>query len=404
MKIIHFFASLFFLYLLYVNISLYNNIEIKSSYNLDIRKQLAYIEGQLNKGVDKKMQSFYPEGYYFSNVLYGITWCEFLQNIDKSDSLFIHGLQQINKSQYKLESNLCKYNFHKDITPERGVFYLGWKNYLLAKKLILLNSKKITPKEDDVNTYLFQTKQLVDAYTKKQIPFLESYTALSWPADNTVAVASIGLFEKIIDDRYHSFIKDWVKKAKVSTDSLGLLPHKVDYQTNQTLSNGRGCSMSLMLTFLPDIDKEFAKQQFNLYYKYFLDKRLFLPGIREYPLGINGKGDVDSGPVILQIGGSASIVGIKSLVINGKTEDALKIRNCVEGFGAALTIHDKKRYLFGTWIMADIFIAWANASFNAPASLSSGWALPFHILSCCLLFAYITPFIFKKWIAKKNHT
>ena len=57
----------------------------------------------------------------------------------------------------------------------------------------------------------------------------------------------------------------------------------------------------------------------SLYKEHFLDYRLGLPGIREYRKGVEGNGSVDSGPVIWDIGGSASIVGVRTLGLYGET-------------------------------------------------------------------------------------
>ena len=41
------------------------------------------------------------------------------------------------------------------------------------------------------------------------------------------------------------------------------------------------------------------------YKKHFIEYKFGLPAVREYPIGMDSQGDVDSGPVILGIGTSA---------------------------------------------------------------------------------------------------
>jgi len=92
-----------------------------------------------------------------------------------------------------------------------------------------------------------------------------------------------------------------------------------------------------------------------------LDYRLGLPGIREYPHGTSRLGDIDSGPIVMGIGGAASIVGIRATSLQRDWAVAEGLSN---GTGALLISFsdEKERYfLFGQLPILDAFIAWANA-------------------------------------------
>jgi len=115
---------------------------------------------------------------------------------------------------------------------------------------------------------------------------------------------------------YDSFVNTWLEDVKGSLDSItGLIPHEVDFETQTVLEGAKGSSQSLMLNFLIEIDSTFAKAQFEKYRTQFLDYRFGLPGIREYPKGTKSGADIDSGSVLLGIGGSASLVGQRTIVI-----------------------------------------------------------------------------------------
>jgi hypothetical protein len=115
-----------------------------------------------------------------------------------------------------------------------------------------------------------------------------------------------------------------------------------------------------MLAILPEIDSAYAWQQFTLYKKHFTDYRLGLPGVREFPKGVIGLADVDSGPVLFQIGGAASIVGRRTMQQYGETTLAVGLRNSIEAFGIPWTQDGQKAYLRGVLPIADAFIAWSN--------------------------------------------
>jgi hypothetical protein len=143
-----------------------------------------------------------------------------------------------------------------------------------------------------------------------------------------------------------------------------------------------------MLCLLPEIDSMFAEEQFVLYEQYFVTARLGLPGIREYPAGIDGNGDIDSGPVIWGIGGAASVVGQRAAAANGREDLYVGLRNSLEAFGAAYPLFGKKKYLFGQLPMADAFIAWGNAVEKVPANgrYPKPWGI--HLVSLLLLLLF----------------
>jgi hypothetical protein len=158
----------------------------------------------------------------------------------------------------------------------------------------------------------------------------------------------------------------------------------------KSLEGARGSSQTLMLALLPSIDDAFANQQFGLFQKHFVDDPFNLTAIREYPFGNDSEGDVDAGPVICGLGGAANIVGIAAFQQNGRTQEAYKLRNEVEGLSFAVNISNKKSYFFGVMPMADAFLAWVNSFQGRPDKLNdigvSWWR--FHLFSAAILLCF----------------
>jgi hypothetical protein len=84
-------------------------------------------------------------------------------------------------------------------------------------------------------------------------------------------------------------------------------------------------------------------------------------GVREYPKGVGGRGDVDSGPLILGLGLSASVVTMGAARVQ---HDPLADRLAREGdlLGLPLSGLETKRYLFGTLPIGDAFLAWSASA------------------------------------------
>lgn len=374
--------------IIYLNISLYStqSYNKEKGYDEDVYAQLQYLKYELHENnAGMEMQHLFPEGFIFLNALYGLTWCELIS--DNTDSTIKkEALAEVDWAIEELNSENAKHLFKDELLLNYGVFYRGWTNYLLAKRLTIASSNKAQKK-----LYLKNYQDIAIAFDKSTSPYLESYYMASWPADNVVAIASLALRNRIIEESHppKDIIKPWLNKVKSSLDQYGRIPHGANWKTGKSTSESRGNSMSLMLCLLKDIDSDFANTQFASYKESFLDSRLGLPGIREHRKGKGGNGDIDSGPVIWGIGGAASIVGQKTMATFGEWNTYVGLRNSIEAFGAAYTWNGKKKYVFGQMPMADAFIVWSNVSAKEQDIKSGNWRWKFQLISLGLSFVLL---------------
>jgi hypothetical protein len=358
-----FFGGLFILYLVVVNVKLYHTPTFSQTsgktYRQDVYFQLQYLKEKMRKGAGQKMQKIYPEGFVFMHALYGLSWTDLIQNLPTQDAIYQEGMQEIEKSLQKLYSPEAQNNFPNGVKPSLGAFYNGWTAYLLGKKLTLQTHKDSL---SEANFKRFCTN-LALAYQDKT--YLPSYADGIWQADNVVCMATLALHDKIYTPHYETLRQDWIAKVGKTLDTNELLPHSASDEVGKIQEMARGSSLSLMLCFLPEIDKEFAEKQYKSFQEYFFAYRLGLLGVREYPLYDNngwGSSDIDSGPILWGIGGVASIVGIRACLKNRDTIQAQKLRNSIEAFGLSITWNKQKYYLGGSLEVVDAFMAWANVS------------------------------------------
>lgn len=376
--------------ILRINIKLHSENYTKNEKKKDIILQLNFIESQLkNNNLGERMQQIFPEGYVFVNVLYGLAWCELALSDTHDTSLHNKALRESLYAFDNLDSEIAKWPFPSDLNPENGIFYNGWKNYLLSKIL----SVDTTFKNQDhyISKFKTQSENIVNALKASNCPFLESYNSQVWPADMFVAMASISKHDEILSPKYQSLIKNWISEVKYRLDPVtGIIPHKVDYKTGKTIQGARGCSIGLILRMLGEIDPIFAKDQFVLMKDHFISKTFGLPSIREYPKGQHGLGDIDSGPVIFGVGFSATIVMIGTLAMYESQDLADQQYKTIHAFGFDIKTGDQKMYLFGKLPVADAFIAWGRATtlnyykmdYVPEANL---WQLKFHLITIMVL-------------------
>lgn len=327
--------------------------------NLDVLANLRGLKSASKFGADSDMQDLYPEGYIFFNALYGLAWCNFLQQTSTKE-FFEEGHHEIQTVWNKINSVEGRRSFSEDLPLSYGAFYTGWSTYVLGRKLSVE-----TPGDrhkEEVIQFKQQCEKIEAAITEHIFPV--SYYGSAWPADAMVCVAALSLHDKLFVPKYSASITEWVKRVKQKCDTHGLIPHATDPVYGSAIVQARGSSQSLMLVFLKDIDKQFAMSQFKLYRTCFVDTRFGITGLREYPKGKDGVGDVDSGPVIFQLGSAATIVGMQTMSAYGEDMTATKIRNAVEGMGISIQHDGEKTYLFGSLPMADAFITWGQSSMH----------------------------------------
>ncbi|MCA0455820.1 MAG: hypothetical protein LCI00_17720 [Chloroflexi bacterium] len=356
----------------------------------DVVPQLAFIKEQLLTGTGEEMQGFFPEGYFFSYTLYGLAWVDVgLQDTAQQAK----ALDEARWALQALESDKGTGVFSASLTPPYGVFYAGWSNWLRGGILKLQTPEERDPAE--VERFQNELTALAAAFDANDSPFLQAYPGQAWPVDSTVAVAALHLHDTLFEPQFEAIISRWVALAKTKLDpTTGLLPHRVSASTGDLLDGTRGSSQSVIQRFLPEIDPTWAAAQYPLFRQQFASTILGIPGIREYPIGTDGIGDVDSGPLIGGMSLSASVVTVAAARVEGDNELADALLNVGEALGMPVSLGNSKRYALGVLPIGDAFLAWAKSASpwtfipqppTLPELIASWWRLPIHILSLVII-------------------
>lgn len=373
--------------ILYWNVALYYQPVVNTRdghvQNDDLLQELRGLKQAMDDGAAKDMQGLYPEGYIFMHALYGLAWADVARHVAADDALYREAFQEVERSCDYLGSETAREIFDEFLPLSYGAFYQGWYNYVVGRKLLLQPPSKRSASE--VTAFRARCQEIAQALQSTKTPYPPSYRFGAWPADVVVGVASLSLHDKLFKPRYRNVMDAWITRVRAQLDVRGLIPHEVDPVTGVMKEEARGSSQSLMLSFLPEIDSAFARDQFKRYRALFIAHRFGLPCIREYPAGTIGFGDIDSGPVILHAGAAASLAGLRTLALYQEQQEYVGLRNSIEAFGVPMTHDGKKQYLFGQLPMADAFIAWGHAAADPSAKASGAWRLEFHLYSGLLV-------------------
>ncbi|MDJ0704633.1 MAG: hypothetical protein QNJ46_15220 [Leptolyngbyaceae cyanobacterium MO_188.B28] len=350
----------------------------------------------MSNGAGEKMQAYFPEGYVFTWALYGLASARVVGQLEPDDVRRTHQLAEAWRAVEALRSNQARSTFIQEMSPNWGVFYSSWSLYVLAEYVRAAGSENVS--NDVLQLFMQEADLLAQAIESNESPFLEAYPHLAWPADTCVGIAALGIYDEAVEPRYEKIVRNWTLKARrLLDDELGALSHAADPITGSPIGGVRGGSLALMSRVLVDADPELAREQYAILRNNFVDYRLGVPGVREYPHGVRGNGDIDSGPVILGFAGPAVVVGAAAARANGDIDLANTLLGGVEAGGLPIEILGRRRYAGGLIPVADAFIVWARTS-PAPSEqvFADGrrvvprmWRLPIHTVSlflCLVMF------------------
>lgn len=356
----------------------------------DALAQLTNIGRRLREGDGTVMQKIFPEGWFFSHALYGMTWVNVgMQSTDAT--LRRRAAEEVRWVLGRMDSSEGIAPFIQNTQVQNGVFYLGWKNRLLGGLLALKPEQ--APTDAEVATFLRQSEELGAAFRAQPTRHLDAYPGQAWPCDNVMALASLRLHDTLFAPKFADVIGAWLEFTKKHLDpATGLIVHEIEAGTGAMLAAARASTQVYIHALLPELDPAFAREQYAGFRRLFVQDWLGYLPVREYPKGKSGTGDVDTGPLIFGISPSATVVSIAAARANGDWE--LAERNVIlsETIGAPWTSGGEKSFGFSAIVVADAFLVWGKTHIpwtpvtvaDFPPTTTRWWKLRIHAISLAL--------------------
>lgn len=224
--------------------------------------------------------------------------------------------------------------------------------------------------------------RLVDALARRmrgaREGLIETYPGEIYVPDNVVVMAALKQYDACTGEARHAdLIAAWLDtvRARWSDADSGLLVFAPGQRA-------RGSGAAWNAFYLPLLDEAFAADQSTRLWATFGDTALggWLGGIREHPHGLEGAGDVDSGPLVAGVSPSATGFALADAVLRGDDAWAASLRRTAELSGVSW----KGRYLFAPLVGDAIVLAagtmtrWPERPLATPpvTALSERAALP----------------------------
>ena len=222
--------------------------------------------------------------------------------------------------------------------------YLAYLNFALSLHRSLKPDSRFAETNDRV------TETLMRRYENSKYMLLETYRNEVYPADNCLAIASIGLHGKATGTD-HSQLLDRIIGSfrEVCIDEKsGLMFQSINNFSGGPIDQPRGSGTTFGLYFLSFVDQELAAELYQAARKELAGNVIGFGLMQEYPASSRGGfGDVDSGPVIMNYGVSPTGFMIAGTRIFGDQDYFEQLYRTSVLFGAPLDSGDDWQYVTG---------------------------------------------------------
>jgi hypothetical protein len=242
-----------------------------------------------------------------------------------------------------------------------SVLYLGHLNLMLGCHRQLEANSPNRALHDSLSAALYRR------YAHEPAGNLESYPGLRWLPDNTVALASLALHSRLTGSRYSEAGRHWAATARARwlAPSTGLLASQVDAR-GQVREGPRGSMLGWGIWFIARFDSVLARQQYQRYQASGSTSLGVLRLYREWPgRYATTAGDVDSGPLLLGYGISATTTAFADAVALRDWRNAQRLRRVISlgsrEIVADSALHYGVRFInFDVSPLSEALLLWAD--------------------------------------------
>jgi hypothetical protein len=190
--------------------------------------------------------------------------------------------------------------------PGDGHAYLGYIN--LAFGML----RAVDPEMPERALHDRLTAALAERLARAPSGLIETYPGETWPPDVAAVAASIGLHAAVTGTDRRALLAGWAERfSRCAVSSSGYLVQRVQSGTCRPVDAPRGSGTAIASYLLGFADAPLSQRLYDALRTQGRISWLGFGGVREYPAGFAGKGDGDSGPIILgaSVGATGYAIG-----------------------------------------------------------------------------------------------
>ncbi|MCB9745827.1 MAG: hypothetical protein H6741_06430 [Alphaproteobacteria bacterium] len=175
-------------------------------------------------------------------------------------------------------------------------------------------------------------------FTAREAGLLETYPGEGYAVDNCMALGAWGLYAQARGEPTPAWLESWTARllAEQVDPATGLLIQHADPASGAPRSPPRGSGTALCAYALSFAWPERGRALAEATRSELADTFLGFGVVREYPRGVDGRGDIDSGPVILGFSVSATGFSIADARLLGDAAWEARLLSTARLYGAPL--------------------------------------------------------------------
>lgn len=338
--------------------------------SVDTRMELRWIARSIDDFDAEFAQKYFPEGELFTYEFYGLA-LENVAETTRDPEDVATAAREVRAMLPKIDALLthAPFNVMARAPVRGGICWFAGQNLLRARLLALVGDA--TPAE--VKRFQDDSAILARAFAGSASGVLDAYPGMSWPVDSLFGYRSLQIHDRLYGTKLFATFGRFKQTMRRYQDrATGLMPSFV-YLDGRPRDVPRGCAMSWSLAVLPDLDPEYAAEQWAAYRRGFARCAGGLCLFREYRAGLSRGPDSDSGPIVAGLGMSASAFGLAAARASGDMDTAESLRRVGELLGVPAISWWGKRYIGGKIAVFDVLSVWTR-TVPTPATTSGAIA------------------------------
>ena len=241
--------------------------------------------------------------------------------------------------------------------------FLGYYNLLLSQRRLARGPA--APADDLTALNDRITAALVRRFAARPLLLLlQTYPGECYPVDNSAVIGSIGVYDRATGADHGELLRRWEARCRAAyvDRRTGLLVQAVHPETGAPIDAPRGSGTALAVYFLAGALPALSRDLYAAVKRELADTVLGFGVVREYPCdGPDGDGDIDSGPVVLGYGMSATGFSLAGARLHGDAAYFARLYAPAHLFGAPRTRDGRRHFATGGPIGDAILFAMLTA-------------------------------------------
>jgi hypothetical protein len=245
-----------------------------------------------------------------------------------------------------------------DLANGHGHGYLGYANLALSMlRLVDANASRAALHDQ-------LTEALAQRLEAAPHGLFETYPGEAYPSDIAMVAGSIALHDCAVGRPERGFMPAWRASFRRYVDpASGLLHQAADARTGATIDAPRGSGTAVAAYATSFVDRALSHELFTGLRRQALSV-LGFGMMREYPATHRGDGDIDSGPVLLGVGVSATGFALAAARLHGDRQLFTELYRTADLFGVPLRDDEGRHFMSGGPLGNAILLAMTGASFD----------------------------------------